>query len=68
MPEISKEEIIDAIENVYNDDLEFIERLNNMTWARKVTLRQQMRGFYDHRKAIKQPLNHKQNARNERLG
>lgn len=64
MPEITKEEIIDAIENVYDNDLEFIERLNNMTWIKKVSLQQQKRGYLDR----KTPLNNKKNAGNERVG
>jgi len=64
MTEISKEEIIDAIENVYNDDLEFIERLNNMTWIKKVSLQQERRGYLDKKK----PLNKPKNDRNERMG
>jgi len=39
MTEISKEDIFEAVENTYNTDLEFIEKLNKRTWWIKVHLK-----------------------------
>jgi hypothetical protein len=38
-PKITKAEILDAIVNYYWEDLTFIERLNNLTYHQKVTLK-----------------------------
>jgi hypothetical protein len=39
---ITKKEIKVAIITDYYDDLDFIEDLNNITWARKVQLQKQL--------------------------
>ena len=38
--EVTKKQILTAIVTDFYDDLEFIENVNNLTWARKAQLRQ----------------------------
>jgi len=43
MPKITKEQILTAITAWYFDDLEFIEKVNNITYSQKVFLKNEER-------------------------
>lgn len=46
----TKQEILSAIVTEYFDDLEFIENVNNITWARKAQLKSNLPNHQKHDK------------------
>lgn len=48
---ITKKQILSAIVSDYFDDLEFIENVNNITWARKAQLKSNLPNHHQHAKS-----------------
>jgi hypothetical protein len=43
---LTKAEIVDGVINHYFDDLDFIEKLNNITYAQKVKLKGELKNHH----------------------